>query len=117
MYVCVCVYDTSRCVYSYLSLYEEKLKKQNNPKFDEFMKIDAERFGCSNLLQDFELVKNLVKIAMDVWWNKRKKVSVYKKKDSWQYIQCSYYLSIYLSILFSYLSIYLSQTSYLHIRL
>ena len=44
------------------------------------MKVDVERFGCNNLLQDF--MKNDVKIAMDVWWNNRRKESVNKKKDS-----------------------------------
>ena len=54
----------------FLYVYEKKLKKQNIPKFNEFiMKVDVERFGCNNLLQDFKFMKNVVKIAMDVWWN------------------------------------------------
>ena len=40
-------------------------KKENNPKSDEFiMKVDVERFGYNNLLQ--ENMKKVVKIAMDV---------------------------------------------------
>ena len=36
-----------------LFLYEEMLKKQNNPKFDGYiMKVDVEHFGCFNLLQE-----------------------------------------------------------------
>ena len=46
------------------------------------MKVDFERFSYNNLLQDFKLMKNVVKIAMDVWWNNRRKESVFKKKDS-----------------------------------
>ena len=32
------------------------------------MKVDVERFGCNNLFQDFKVMKNDVKIAMNVWW-------------------------------------------------
>ena len=43
------------------------MKKQNNPKFDEFiMKVDVERFGCNNLLQDFKFMKSVVKIVMNI---------------------------------------------------
>ena len=46
---------------------EEKLKKQNIVKFDEFiMKVNVEGFGCNNLRQDFKFRKNVVKIAIDV---------------------------------------------------
>ena len=39
-----------------------KGEKQNNPKSGEFiMKVDIERFGCNNLLQDFKFMKNVVK--------------------------------------------------------
>ena len=52
-----------------MSVYQcvsRKLKKQNYPKFGEFiMNVNIERFGCNNLLQDFKFMKN-VKIAMDV---------------------------------------------------
>ena len=73
MCVCVC---TSVCVW-------RKLKKQNNPKSDEFiMKVDVQRSGCNNLLRDFKFMKNVVKIAIDVWWNNGSKESVNKKKDS-----------------------------------
>ena len=55
----------------------KKRWKINNPKFDEFiMKVDVERFGCKNLLQDFKFMK-IVRMAMDVWWNNRKKESVH----------------------------------------
>ena len=30
------------------------------------MKVDVERFGCNNLLQDFKFMKN-VKVVMDVF--------------------------------------------------
>ena len=60
---------------------EEKLQKQNRPKFDWFiMKIDVKCFGRNNLLQDFKFTKSVVKIEIDVWWNKRRKENVYKKK-------------------------------------
>ena len=63
-HVCVCVY-----IYIYIYIiqqYEEKVEKTNNPKFDEFvMKVDMYRFGY-NLLQDFKLMKNVVKIVMGV---------------------------------------------------
>ena len=43
------------------------LKKQNNPKFNEFiLKVDVECFSCNNLLQEFKFMKNIVKVAMDV---------------------------------------------------
>ena len=46
---------------------EEKLKKLNTPKLNEFiMIVVVERFGYNNLFQDFKFMKNLVKIAMDV---------------------------------------------------
>ena len=41
------------------------------------MKADVECFGYNNLLQDFKFI---VKIAMDVWWNSRRKESVYKNE-------------------------------------
>ena len=46
------------------------------------MKVDVKRFGCNNLLENFKLMKSVAKIAMDVWWNNRRKESVYEKKDS-----------------------------------
>ena len=46
------------------------------------MKVDVERFGCNSLLQDSKFMKNVVKIAINVWWNNWRKESVYKKKDS-----------------------------------
>ena len=57
-------------MYVYINIYREKekerLKKQNNPKFDEFiMKVNVEHFSCNNLIQDFKFMKNF-KIAMDV---------------------------------------------------
>ena len=58
-----------------------KLKK-NKKKQPEILWIYYESqcwiFGCNNLLQDFEFMKN-VKIVMDVWGNERKE-SVYKRK-------------------------------------
>ena len=30
------------------------------------MKVDVERFGYNNLLQDFKFLKNIVNITMDV---------------------------------------------------
>ena len=42
-------------------------KKQNNPKFNEFiMKVDIEHFGYNNFLQNCDFMKGVVKIAMDV---------------------------------------------------
>ena len=41
-------------------MYEKKLKKQNNPKFDEFiMKVNTECFVSNNLLQGFKLMKHV----------------------------------------------------------
>ena len=31
------------------------------------MKVNVERFGCNILLEDFKFMKNVDKIAMDVW--------------------------------------------------
>ena len=46
---------------NYLSIYEEKLKKPNNPKFDGFIeKVDIECFGCNNFLQDIKFMKSIV---------------------------------------------------------
>ena len=57
--------------------YDEKKKKQNNPQFYEFiMKVDVQRFGYNNLLQDFKFMYSVAEIAMDVWWNNRRKESV-----------------------------------------
>ena len=48
-------------------MYEEKLKKQNNAKLNEYiMKVDVECFGYNNLLQDFKFRKNVAKITMDI---------------------------------------------------
>ena len=56
-------------------------KKNNTPKFDEFiMKANIDHFGCNNLLQDFKFMEH-VKIVMDVWLNNGRKESVNKKKD------------------------------------
>ena len=45
------------------------------------MRLDVECFGYDKLLQDFKFMKSVVKIAMDIWWNRRKE-SEYKKTDS-----------------------------------
>ena len=66
-----------------------KVEKQNTPKFDEFiMKVDVKCFGCKNIFfRTLNFMENVVKIAKDVRWNNRRKESVYKNKDSSQYIQ------------------------------
>ena len=49
-------------------------KNQNNTKFDEFiMKINIEHFNYNNLFQDFKFMQSVVKTAMDIWWNSRRK--------------------------------------------
>ena len=61
-------------------IYEEKLKKQRNSKFGEFiMKLDVKRIGYNNLLQNFKFKKSVVEIAMDVGWNSRKKKNTFHK--------------------------------------
>ena len=46
---------------------KKRLKKQNNPKFDEFIiKVDVKRFSCKYILEDFKFNKSIVKIAMGV---------------------------------------------------
>ena len=46
---------------------KKSLKKQNNPKFKEFIvKVDVDRFNYNNLLQDFKFMKNIVNIVMDI---------------------------------------------------
>ena len=50
------------------------------------MKVDFEGFSCNNILPDFKFLRSVVWIAMDVWWNDRRKENVYKKKDSSEYI-------------------------------
>ena len=53
---------------STLNIYEKKLKRQNIPKFDEFiMKVNIECFSRNNLLQRFELMKNVVKIVIYIY--------------------------------------------------
>ena len=53
-------------IYIYIYIYEEILKKRSCLKFDEFiMKVDVERFGCNNILQEFKFIKNVVKIVRD----------------------------------------------------
>ena len=55
MYIYIYIY---MYVYIYIFIYEENFEKINSPRFDEFiMKVDVERFGCNNLLQDFRLMK------------------------------------------------------------
>ena len=46
------------------------------------MKVVVEYFGCNNLFQDINIMKNAVKLAMEVCWNKKRKEIAYKKKDS-----------------------------------
>ena len=59
--------------------YKENLKKWNNPKFDEsIMKLDVDVPTVITFF--FKFVKSLAKLAMDVWWNCRRKERVYKKK-------------------------------------
>ena len=78
-----CCDITKQSVCGLYNIYKEKLKKQNTPKFDEFIKkVDVEHYGCNNLLLDFIFMKNVIKIAMNVWWINRRKEIVYKKKDS-----------------------------------
>ena len=49
-------------IYIYIYIYKQ-WKKGNTPKFDEFiMKVYVEHFVCNNL-QDFKVMKNVVKIA------------------------------------------------------
>ena len=38
------------------------------------MKVDIERFGRNNILQDFKFVKNIDKITVDVWGNNSRKL-------------------------------------------
>ena len=58
------------------------------------MKVNDEYFGYNNLLQDFKFMKSVVKIAMDVWWNSRRKESVYKKER---------FISVYFFFLYIYI--------------
>ena len=44
------------------------------------MRVDVERFSCIKFLQEFESMKSVIKIAMDVWWNNRRKESVCKER-------------------------------------
>ena len=45
------------------------------------MKVGVEHFVCNNILQDFKFMKKKsVEIAMDVWWNSKRKESIYKRK-------------------------------------
>ena len=56
--------------------------EKTKSKFVEFIKeVDVKCFDF-NILHDFKFMKSVVKIAMDVWWNKRRKENEYKKKDS-----------------------------------
>ena len=80
MYACV-----------HVCMYKKKVKKQNNSKFDEFsLKVAFGRFGYNNLLQGFEFIKSVVKISMDVWWNKK------RNEDSYQNVQLSYFWKYFL---------------------
>ena len=68
-------------------------KTKKKFKFDEFIiEVDVQCFGNNNLLQDFKFMKSVVKIVIVVWWNSRRKESVYKKKwhdiGQWLYIIC-----------------------------
>ena len=46
---------------------ESRKKKQNNPKFDEFIKkVDVEHFGFNNLLQDLNNIFNNLKVLKKV---------------------------------------------------
>ena len=67
MYVCMEVNKEIK------SASEKKSKKKtNNPKFDEFiMKVNVEYFGYHKL-QDFKLMKSVIEIVKDVWWNSRR---------------------------------------------
>ena len=90
-------------IYIYIYIYMEvnkeikydsmkKSRKTNNPKFDDFvMKVDVERFSYNNLLQDSKFMENVIEIAMDIWWNSMRKVSVYKKER---------FLTVYSAFLF-----------------
>ena len=70
-------------------------------------KFNIECFGCNNFLQDFRFIKN-VKIAMDVWWNNRRKESVcIKRKIHNGRIYFLIYFNIYIYIyIYIYMYIY-----------
>ena len=44
------------------------------------MKVDVEGFVISNLLEDIKFMESVAEKAIDVWWNNRRKESVYKKE-------------------------------------
>ena len=51
---------------AFISSFEKKIrKKENDLRF--IMKVNVERFGYDNLLQDFKFMESVVRIAMDVW--------------------------------------------------
>ena len=44
---------------------KKKLKRQNNPKFNEFIvEVNVECVSCNNLLQDFKFMKNVFQINL-----------------------------------------------------
>ena len=43
------------------------------------MEVDVECFSYNNLIQDFKFMKIVVKIAMDIWIGRKKKMCI---KDS-----------------------------------
>ena len=52
--------------HTHIYLYIRKIEK-NPPKFDEFnSKVDIECLSYKDLFQDFEFMKNVIKIVMDV---------------------------------------------------
>ena len=61
-------------------------------------KIYCDRFGYINLIPVFKFVKSFVKIAMNFWWYKRIKESVYKKK---RFIAMCIHIYIYIYIFFA----------------
>ena len=71
--------ETGIYIYIYIYIYKQSWKNKIIQKFEELiMKVNVEYFGCNNLLQNFEFMKNVFKIVMDVWWNNRRKESVCK---------------------------------------
>ena len=63
------------------------MKKQNNPKFDEFiMKVDVELFGYNKHLQDFKLLKNapLRPTSVQVYDSKQSNGEVSEMLELWE---------------------------------
>ena len=53
-------------------------RSKKNPKFDDLIKVEVERFGDNYLLRNFKFLKGVIKIAIDFFMKEQDEFKVLK---------------------------------------